>query len=514
MAPWILLLIIFIYFGILLSVAWKTGKGSDNDSFFIGNRSSNWMLVAFGMIGTSLSGVTFVSVPGAVGINSFAYMQIVLGYFIGYLLIAFVLLPLYYRLKLTSIYGYLKTRMGMLSYKTGAWFFIISRLLGATARLYLVVIILQATILDSFGIPFWVSTLVILIMIILYTFEGGVKTIVWTDTLQTTGMLVGLIAGIIFILHNLGINIPESLEMLRNQQLSKVFHNDVNSTLFWPKQILAGMFITLSMTGLDQEMMQKSISVTNLKNSKKNMISLAFIMLIVIGMFLYIGGLLYLYGQAEGGQFTQVINEAGKPVKAFMLDGQNVIGDKIFPQLAVHHMPPVLAIIFIIALISALFPSADGAMTALTSSFCIDIAGINRNPNMTEKEKKRFRQTVHLTFAALFLLFVMIFYWIGSRSIIDVILKIAGYTYGPLLGLFAFGIFVKRRPIDKLVPFICFAAPIICFFIDEGVNSQNWLHGYKIGLELIILNALLTFIGLYFISKPASKEELEQGTVQ
>ena len=505
--------VVIAYFLLLLIVAWRTSKGSNNESFFIGNRSSNWMLVAFGMIGTSLSGVTFVSVPGAVGLNAFAYMQIVLGYFIGYLLIAFVLLPLYYRLKLTSIYGYLKTRMGMLSYKTGAWFFIISRLLGATARLYLVVVILQATILDSFGIPFWVSTLIILVMIILYTFEGGVKTIVWTDTLQTTGMLLGLVAGIIYILYTLDINFLESLNMLRSQGLSEIFHNDVNSTLFWPKQILAGMFITLSMTGLDQEMMQKSISVTNLRDSKKNMVSLAFIMLVVIWMFLYMGGLLYLYGQAEGGQFTEIVNDSGKAAKAFMLDGQNVIGDKIFPQLAVHHMPPALSIIFIIALISALFPSADGALTALTSSFCIDIAGINRNANMDEKQRKKFRQTVHLVFAALFLLFVMIFYWIGSRSIIDVILKIAGYTYGPLLGLFAFGIFVKRRPIDKLVPIVCFAAPIICFFIDEGVNKHNWLGGYKIGLELIIINALLTFIGLYFISKPVSREDMEQGTV-
>ncbi len=398
----------------------------------------------------------------------------------------------------------------MLSYKTGAWFFIISRLLGATARLYLVVVILQTTILDSFGIPFWVSTLIILIMIILYTFEGGVKTIVWTDTLQTTGMLLGLIAGIIFILYSLNISVPESLEMLRSQQLSKIFHADVNATLFWPKQILAGMFITLSMTGLDQEMMQKSISVTNLKDSKKNMISLAFIMLVVIGLFLYMGGLLYLYGQGEGGQFTQVMKD-GNPVKAFMLDGKNVLGDSIFPQLAVHHMPPALAIIFIIALISALFPSADGAMTALTSSFCIDIAGINRNISMSEKEKKRFRQKTHLTFALLFLLFVMIFYWIGSRSIIDVILKLAGYTYGPLLGLFAFGIFTKRRPKDSLVPIVCFTAPILCFIIDK---YQSVIFGdYKIGLELIILNAALTFAGLFFISKSVTHEELEQGTV-
>ncbi|MFV0607239.1 MAG: sodium:solute symporter [Niabella sp.] len=504
--------VVIAYFLLLLFVAWKTSKNSNNESFFIGNRSSNWMLVAFGMIGTSLSGVTFVSVPGAVGKEAFSYMQIVLGYFIGYLLIALVLLPLYYRLKLTSIYGYLKTRMGMLSYKTGAWFFLISRLFGATARLYLVVIILQHTILDSFGIPFWVSTLIILIMIILYTFEGGVKTIVWTDTLQTTGMLLGLIACIIFILHTLNISVPESLQMMDSQGLSQIFNYDPNSKLFFVKQILAGMLITLSMTGLDQEMMQKSISVTNLKDSKKNMISLAFIMLIVIGLFLYMGGLLYLYGQSQGGQFADAVVN-GISQKQFILNGENIMGDKIFPTLAVQYMPPALSIIFIIALISALFPSADGAMTALTSSFCIDIYGLKRRPNMTEQQQKRFRQIVHLTVAALFLILVMVFYYINDNSMIGVILKLAGYTYGPLLGLFAFGMFTKKRPIDKLVPMICFAAPILCFIIDEAVNKYNMLGGYQIGLELILLNAAFTFIGLLLISKTVSKEELEQGSV-
>ncbi|WP_262915128.1 sodium:solute symporter family transporter [Niabella ginsengisoli] len=261
--------IVIAYFILLLVVAWKTSKNSNNESFFIGNRSSNWMLVAFGMIGTSLSGVTFVSVPGAVGNDAFGYMQITLGYMIGYLVIAFVLLPLYYRLQLTSIYGYLKTRMGMLSYKTGAWFFIISRLLGATARLYLVVNILQATILDSFGIPFWVSTVIILVMIILYTFEGGVKTIVWTDTLQTSGMLLGLIICTIYLLQHMNMNITESLDAMRSSGLSRIFSTDVNSKSYFIKQILAGAFITLSMTGIDQEMMQKSISVSKLKDSQK-----------------------------------------------------------------------------------------------------------------------------------------------------------------------------------------------------------------------------------------------------
>lgn len=502
--------IVIAYFLLLLFVAWKTSKNSDNESFFIGNRSSNWMLVAFGMIGTSLSGVTFVSVPGAVGKDAFAYMQITLGYMIGYIIIAYVLLPLYYRLKLTSIYGYLKTRMGMLSYKTGAWFFIISRLLGATARLYLVVNILQFTILDSFGVPFWVSTLIILVMIILYTFEGGVKTIVWTDTLQTTGMLAGLIVCTVYLLQHMHINVGESLDMMRSSGLSKIFNTDVNSKSYFLKQILAGAFITLSMTGIDQEMMQKSISVSRLKDSQKNMVSLAFIMVVVIGLFLYMGGLLYIYGLSEGGHFTDVITN-GVTQKQFILDNKDVLGDKIFPEVAIQHMPPFISVIFIIALISALFPSADGAMTALTSSFCIDIAGINRRNDMTEKEKKRFRQRIHLIVAFLFFVLVMLFYIINNTSMIGIILQIAGYTYGPLLGLFAFGIFVKRRPNDKLVPFVCFISPALCYLIDRYQSAI--FEEFKIGLELIIINAIITFIGLYIISKPVTENELEQDTV-
>ncbi|MBO9619811.1 MAG: sodium:solute symporter [Niabella sp.] len=483
--------IVVVYFVLLLAVAWKTGKNSNNESFFIGNRNSNWMLVAFGMIGTSLSGVTFVSVPGAVGKDAFGYMQVVFGYMIGYILIAYVLLPLYYRLQLTSIYGYLKTRMGVLSYKTGAWFFIISRLVGATARLYLVVHILQITILDSFGVPFWVSTLIILVMIILYTFEGGVKTIVWTDTLQTTCMLAGLVICTIFLLKHMNISVGDSLNAMRSSGLSKIFNTDPMSSGYFIKQILAGMFITLSMTGIDQEMMQKSISVTNLNDSKKNMVSLAFIMLVVIGLFLYLGGLLHLFAAREG---------------------LTAKGDALFPDVALNHMPSYISVIFIVALISALFPSADGAMTALTSSFCIDIMGLQRRADMAEKEKKQFRQKVHLIVAFSFLLMVLLFYWINDNSMIGIILKLAGYTYGPLLGLFAFGIFTKRRPNDRLVPYVCFIAPIICFLID---TYQSAIFGdFKIGLELIIINAALTFIGLLTISKRVTDPaQLEQDSV-
>lgn len=478
MSPGLLFSFVIAYFVILLIVAWYTGRGSNNESFFIGNRNSNWMLVAFGMIGTSLSGVTFVSVPGAVGKDAFTYFQITLGYFIGYITIAYVLIPLYYRLQLTSIYNYLSSRFGVLSYKTGASFFILSRTLGATARLYLVVRILQDAILSSFGVPFWVTTLIILFMILVYTYEGGVKTIVYTDTLQTTCMLAGLIICVFYILHAMDMNLGQSIAAMQEKGLTRIFEFDPNSKLFFVKQILAGAFITITMTGLDQEMMQKNISVKTLADSKKNMVSLAFIMLIVIGLFLFLGGLLHLYGAQN--QVTAT-------------------GDALFPALALHHMPPVISVIFIIALISALFPSADGAMTALTSSLCIDILDMQRRTDWTEAQKKKYRQRIHLMMAFIFLLFVMVFEWVNNKSMIGVILKVATYTYGPLLGLFAFGILTKRVVNDRLVPIVCIVAPILCFLVD---NYQSVLFGqFQIGLELLIINGLFTYIGLLLISK-------------
>ncbi|AQX09737.1 sodium:solute symporter [Elizabethkingia ursingii] len=477
MSPVILLLIVFAYFAILLYVSYRTGKGSNNESFFIGNRNSNWMLVAFGMIGTSLSGVTFVSVPGAVAKDNFGYLQITLGYLIGYIIIAYVLLPLYYRLKLTSIYSYLQQRMGKLSEKTGATIFIISRLVGATARLYLVVNILQMTILDKLGVPFIATTIIILGMIILYTYEGGVKTIVWTDTLQTSCMLGGLIICTIYMLSHMGISVGESLTAMHEKGYTQIFGTDPMEKNFFIKQIIAGAFITITMTGIDQEMMQKSLSVTNLKDSQKNMVSLGFIMLVVIGLFLYMGGLLHLYGAREH-------------VAA--------VGDGLFPAIALEHMSPVISVIFIIALISALFPSADGAMTALTSSFCIDILNI-KNKGWEEKKQEKVRKRVHIIVAISFLIMVLVFKWINDSSMIGIILKLAGFTYGPLLGLFVFGIFTKYKVKDHLVPYICIAAPVISYFIDK---YQEQIFGeFKIGLELLLINGLLTFIGLFLIRK-------------
>jgi len=486
MSPALLFSFVIGYFLLLLVVAYFTSRNANNDSFFIGNKSSNWMLVAFGMIGTSLSGVTFVSVPGAVsrplaagGVEAFSYFQIVIGYLIGYVVIAYVLLPLYYRLNVTSIYNYLSNRLGFVSYKTGASFFILSRTLGATARLYLVVAILQDAILSSFGIPFWATTVIILLMILLYTYEGGVKTIVWTDTLQTSCMLIGLVICIFYVLSTLNIGFSASLNELSDRGYTKIFFTDPNSRLFFLKQILAGAFITITMTGMDQEMMQKNISVRTLKDSQKNMLTFSGILLVVNLLFLLLGGLLYLYADANNVAAT---------------------GDKLFPSIALAEgVPAIISVIFIIALISALFPSADGAITALTSSFCIDLLGLKRREDWTDEQKQRIRKSVHLVFAFVFLLFVMVFKWVNNPSMIGVILKVAAYTYGPLLGLFAFGLLTKRTVADRYVPIVAVASPVICYFIDKF--QKNIFGAFEIGLELLIINGLLTFIGLLMLSK-------------
>ncbi|MFK3736755.1 sodium:solute symporter [Massilia sp. TN1-12] len=481
MSPALLFCILIAYFALLLGVAWATSRNANNDSFFIGNKSSNWMLVAFGMVGTTLSGVTFVSVPGAVGKDGFGYLQVLIGYVLGYIAVVYVLLPLYYRMKLTSIYHYLDVRLGRRAYQSGAGFFILSRLFGATARLYLVVAVLQAIILDSLGVPFWLTTFVILGMILLYTYQGGVKTIVWTDTLQTTCMLFGLFACAGFMLHELDLSAPQALLRMQQEGLAHVFTTDVDAPGFWLKQIVAGAFITITMTGLDQEMMQKTISVKTLEDSQKNLLSLTAVLVVVLCAFLFLGGLLYLYAPQAGVAAT---------------------GDKIFPAVVMGHLPAAVQIIFLIALISALFPSADGAITALTSTFCIDILGIKRREDMSEAAKVRLRRHVHLAFALLFLAMVMVFKWLDDPSMIGVVLKVAGYTYGPLLGLFAFGMMTKRSLNDRLVPFVTIGAPILCALLEH--YQQYLLGSYKLGLELLIVNGALVFAGLFAISRRAT----------
>ncbi|MBS1510024.1 MAG: sodium:solute symporter [Bacteroidetes bacterium] len=505
MSPLVLFSFVIGYFVILLGLSWYTSRNSTNDTFFSGNKNSNWMLVAFGMIGTSLSGVTFVSVPGAVGdfagaaFKGFAYMQVAIGYIIGYVIIAFVLLPLYYRLNLTSIYNYLQHRFGEVAYKTGALFFIISRTVGATARLYLVINILQAFILDKLGVPFIVTAAVILIMILLYTFEGGVKTIVYTDTLQTSLMITGLVVCIVYILSQLHLTGGSAIHEISQKGYFNIFNYDVNSKGFFLKQIVGGMFITIAMTGLDQEMMQKNISVKRLKDSQKNMITMSIILVCVLFLFLLLGGLLYLYTTSKGAAYTEAVID-GKPVKQLLLNGNNFLGDKMFPSVALNLMPPAISIMFIIALISALFPSADGALTALTSSFCIDMLGLQKRTDLDEKARKLRRLAVHGSFAFIFLICIWIFYVIADNSVIDVILDVAGYTYGPLLGLFSFGIFTKRKLPDSFsITAICLVAPFICWLLSK--YSAQLFGAYKIGIELLLINGIVTFLGLLIISK-------------
>jgi Na+/proline symporter len=497
MSPVLLFVFVISYFAILLLVAWYTGRNSDNESFFIGNKNSNWMLVAFGMIGTSLSGVTFVSVPGGVGSGNFFYFQVVLGYLLGYIVIAFVLIPLYYRLNLTSIYTYLEKRFGVSAHKAGASFFILSRLVGATARLYLVISVLQIFIFDKLGIPFEVTALVILVLILLYTFEGGVKTIIYTDTLQTTGMLLGLTICIIVIIRALNLDFTSALSLMSSKGYTSVFNTDVKSGSFFLKHIIGGAFIAIAMTGLDQEMMQKNISVKTMGDSQKNIVSFSIVLVIVNFLFLFLGGILYLYASSQN---------------------ISVAPDDLFPTIALSDkFSGVIGIVFIIALISALFPSVDGAITSITSCFCIDILNIN-NKEGTEKEKKRTRLKVHFAFAFVFFIMVLLFKAINDKLIIDFILKFASITYGPLLGLFSFGILTKRTLNNKFVWAVCIVAPLLVLGLDICCSpewyekklhvelglksiSQNIFHGYKIGTELILINGIFTFTGLFLISK-------------
>ena len=477
MKDYILLGVLFLYFIVLLAISWFTSRNATTSSFFSGDKKSAWYLVAFGMIGTSLSGVTFVSVPGKVLSSGWHYYQLVIGFFIGYFVVAYVLLPIYYRLKLTSIYTYLEHRLGLNAYQWGAGYFILSRTLGATVRLYLVINVLQLFIFDKLGIPFWLSTLTIILMIVAYTLKGGVKTIVWTDTLQTTFMLLALVVCIFSIQSKLNLGWNDIINTMSTNKLMGLWETNWLKGDYFLKHIIGGAFITIAMTGLDQEMMQKNISVKSLKDAQKNMIVFSITLLAVNALFLLLGGVLSLYiGQL----------------------GIKVAPDDLFPYVVQNYLPFGVFVIFIVGLISALFPSVDGAITALTSSFCIDVLGFNRN-NFEEEKKKRVKRWIHLSFALLFMILVFLFKWLDNKSIVDLIFDIAGYTYGPLLGLFAFGILTKRQFIHSKIAVISLVAPLLCYIIKT--NASSLLGTYQIGNELLILNGTITFILLFIFSK-------------
>ncbi|MBL8010029.1 MAG: sodium:solute symporter [Flavobacteriales bacterium] len=478
-AAWLLSLVL-VYFLVLLGIAWWTGRGAGGHAFFSGDRRSLWWVVAFGMIGTSLSGVTFISVPGWVKANHWSYLQVVVGYVIGYWVVAGVLLPLYYRLQLTSIYGYLRHRFGPTSYRTGAAFFLLSRTLGATIRIYLVLNVLQLTVVQGLGeVPFAVTAALILLMIVLYTVQGGVRTIVWTDTLQTLFMLAALLGTVAWIAAQPGMG--DWWSRLQGSGMTAVWDLDWRSDGFFLKQVLSGMFITIAMTGLDQEMMQKNLSVATVQGAQKNMRVFSVVLLGVNLLFLVLGGLLYLYAEQAG---------FGLPERS----------DDLFPSMALQLFPPWLGLLFIIGLISALFPSADGALTALTASTCIDLIGI-RERGWDEARQTRVRKTVHLAIAAVFFGCVMFFHWLQSGTVLKTLLDIAGYTYGPLLGLFAYGILFKGRPAERWVPVVCVLAPLFTFVLKTW--SPDLLFGYRMGFETLIVNGALTLLGLRLISGPS-----------
>lgn len=496
-----ILAIIIIYFGVLIFISnFVSKKSSDNDTFFKANKNSKWYLVAFGMIGTALSGVTFISVPGEVGNPDlqFKYFQFVLGNAIGFLIIAKVLLPLYYRMNLTSIYGYIEQRLGVISYKTSATIFLISRTIGSAFRLYLVVIVLQRYVFDAFNIPFAITVLISLALIFAYTYRGGLKTIIITDTLQTFFLVTSVFLTIIFICNSLNYNFTEAFEAVKNSNYSKIFfYEDYLKGNYFLKQILGGIFVTIAMVGLDQDLMQKNLSCKNIGEAQKNMFTFTGIFVIINIFFLSVGTLLYLYAEKNG-------------IAVPMVDDVKRT-DLLFPEIAFHHLSIIPAVVFLLGLTAATFATTDSALTALTTSFCVDFLGMDKRSKnyelgiMDSKKQEKTRHLVHLGFSFLMFLVIIIFNSLNDKSVVTMIFKVASYTYGPLLGLYAFGLFMKSKTVnDKLVPFICIISPIVCFLISK--NSAALFGDYVIDNELIILNGLITFIGLLLISKPATGE--------
>ena len=487
MKPLFILSLIAIYFCVLLLIAYFTGKNDSNETFFKANKKSTWYVVAFGMIGASLSGVTFISVPGWVQSSQFSYMQIVIGYLFGYLVISYLLIPIYYKLKITSIYEFLKHRFGSTSHKTGAFFFIISRLLIAAFRLFLIVSVLQYYVFDAWNIPFEFTVVISILLIWVYTFKGGIKTIVWTDTFQTAFMLIAVFAAIYIILDKLNWSV---LDMFTSEEFNKysriLFYDDFNDKKHVIKSFLGGMFIAIAMTGLDQDMMQKNLTCKNTKESQWNVISLGFILIIVNFIFLTLGALLFIYAEKFG-------------VSTPVIDG-NLKTDLLFPEIALNsNLGITIGTFFILGLIAAAYSSADSALTSITTSYCVDFLTIENKEKSTQK---LIRKKVHIGTSIILVLVVIVFKYVLADNVISSLLQIVSYTYGPLLGLFAFGIFTKYTIKDSYVWFIAILSVALSYALNN--YSSMIFNGYTFGYELIIINGLLTFIGLYLIRKPTN----------
>lgn len=480
MTPFLVLTTITVYFLILFLISWLAGRNADNQGFFIGNRKSSWYVVAFAMIGSSISGVTFISVPGWVAVNNFSYLQMVLGFVTGTLLIAYVLIPLFYKMKVVSIYEYLEKRFGITSYKTGAWFFFISKMLGASVRLFLVCVVLQLLVFDPMKLPFTLNVFFSVALVWLYTFNGGVKSLIWTDTLKTFCLIISVVLCIYYIAADLNMNFSQMVKSITGNDYSKIFFfDDINDKRFFWKQFLAGIFTVIAMTGLDQDMMQRNLSCKNPRDSQKNMVTSVVFQFVIIALFLMLGVLLYIFVKSKG---------IALPAKS----------DELFPMIATQgYFPNIVGILFIVGLISSAYSAAGSALTALTTSFTVDILGSLKNK--TDREATKSRKRVHIGMAFVMGIVIVIFNALNNTSVIDAVYILASYTYGPILGLFAFGIFTKKAVKDKYIPLVAILSPVLCFILDE--NSKQWFNGYSFSYELLILNALFTFIGLLLLIK-------------
>jgi len=483
MNPYIALAILVAYFGMLIVVSIYTSKGADTATFFTANRQSPWYLVAFGMIGTSLSGVTFVSVPGAVLNIQFSYFQVVLGYILGYLIIGTVLMPLYYRLNLISIYSYFSDRFGFWSYNSGSAIFLVSRTVGSAVRLYVAAGVLQIALFGPLGVPFEVAVAITILLIWIYTFKGGIKTIIITDTLQTTFLVTAVILTIVLVARELNLSgFSEMISTVQESDYSKIFYWDANDPKNFFKQFFAGAFIAIVMTGMDQDLMQKNLTCKNIGEAQKNMFWFTVVLVIVNLLFLSLGALLYLYAGEKGITL---------PAKT----------DDFYPMLALNNLGLVVGITFLLGITAATYASSDSALTALTTAFCIDFMNVEGKP---ESVRSRTKFWVHIGFSVLFYVVILLFNQLNSKEVITAVFDLAGYTYGPLLGLFSFGLFLKRPVRDRYVPIVCILAPILTYLVNQ--NSAEWLGGYKIGFERLILNGLLTFLGLWLLSIGKSKK--------
>ncbi|MGB3774294.1 MAG: sodium:solute symporter [Leeuwenhoekiella sp.] len=481
MTPLLVFSIIAAYFLVLLGISYFTSGKGDNSTFFTANRSSPWYLVAYGMVGASLSGVTFISVPGEVGNTAWSYLQFVMGNMVGYLIIALVLIPLFYKLNLVSIYEYLRDRFGKNSYYTGASFFLLSQTIGASFRLFLAAVVLQIAFFDAFGIPFWVTVLVTILLIWLYTYRGGIKTIVFTDTLQTTFLLAAVVISIIVITRHMELSIKDIFKIVSSSDMSTVFDWDWRSDRNFFKTFLAGIFITIAMNGLDQNVMQKNLTCKNQREAQKNIFWFSITFFVSTLLFLALGVLLYKYAIDQNIPIPER-------------------SDDLYPLLALNYFGVFAGIVFLLGIIAAAFSSADSALTALTTSFCVDILGIQKK----KSKQQKIRMAVHIGFTLLMFVVILIFNSINDSSVVSAVFKVAGFTYGPLLGLFVYGLVTKKAVKDKWVPIVCVLSPIISFILD--LNSSQWLNGYQFGFEILLVNAAITFLGLRLVY--TSKEQI------